>query len=189
MKVFIGCSSREEIPEEYKKDCKDYLEKIFEENNDLVFGADNKGFMGLSYETAQKFERKIIGICPELYKKDFENLNCTTEIIAKNVGERTDEMIKNSDALVFLPGGLGTVYELFTAIETKRSHEHAKPIIIYNSCDYFDRLIKLLEKMYDENFTAEKYKEVYYISNSAEDTINYIKNYYSKEKNYQRKIK
>jgi len=182
MNIFIGCSSRDDIPEKYKKDCKEYLEKIFKENHNLVFGADNKGFMGLSYETALKFGRSITGICPELYKDDFKNLECTTEIIAKNVGERTDEMIKNSDALVFLPGGLGTIYELFTAIESKRSHEHDKPIILYNSCNYFDRLISLLEKMYDENFTAQKSASLYYIAETAEETLDYINYYYDKEK-------
>lgn len=181
MEIFVGCSSRDDIPEKYKKDCKEYLENIFEENNNLVFGADNKGFMGLSYETALKFGRSITGICPELYKEDFKNLQCNTEIIAKNVGERTDEMIKNSDALIFLPGGLGTIYELFTAIESKRSHEHDKPILIYNSCNYFDRLIKLLEKMYEENFTAEKCANLYHITTSAEDTKEYIKDYYNNQ--------
>ena len=91
-------------------------------------------------------------------------------------------MIKNSDALVFLPGGLGTIYELFTAIETKRSHEHDKPIILYNSCNYFDRLISLLEKMYDENFTAQKSASLYYIAETAEETLDYINYYYDKEK-------
>jgi len=174
MDIFIGCSSREDIPEKYKEDCKKYLENIFKENNNLVFGADNKGFMGLSYETALRFKRSIIGICPEAYKDDFKNLNCDIEIIAKNVGERTDEIIKNSDALVFLPGGIGTIHELFTAIESKRSHEHDKPIVIYNSCNYFDKLIALLEKMYEENFAIEIKDTLYHISDSSEDTLNYI---------------
>lgn len=189
MNILIGCSSREDIPEKYKQDCKQYLEELFKEDNNLVFGADNKGFMGLSYEIAKKNSRKIIGVCPELYKDDFKNLDCTTEIVTKTVVERTEQMIKNSEALIFIPGGLGTVYELFTAIETKRSHEHNKPIIIYNSCNYYDKLISLLEKMYEENFASRKWTELYHITDNAKDTLAYIEEYYKKEKNNQRIIK
>ena len=52
---------------------------------------------------------------------------------ATGIIDRTDGLIRESDVLLFLPGGFGSVYELFTAIESKRCHEHDRSIIIYNS--------------------------------------------------------
>ena len=122
MNIFIGCSSRNEIPEKYINDSEELLIELFK-NNDLVFGADNTGLMGLSHDIASQNNRNIIGICPEKYKHDFKNLNCSEEIITKNVNDRNTEIVKNSDLLLFLPGGIGTLCEMLTAIETKRNHE------------------------------------------------------------------
>jgi len=178
MKLFIGCSSRTSIPEKYINDSKEYLEKLFSLSNDLVFGAYNNGLMGLSYEMCKKNNGKVIGICPKAYEDDFENLDCDTEITTVSVSNRTDKLIEESDALIFLPGGIGTIYEFFAALEFKRCHEFDKPIIIYNSCGFFDKMFELLEITYKENFTPREFSDLYYVSSSARDTLNYIENYY-----------
>ena len=178
MKLFIGCSSSMKIKDEYMVDCKKYLDELFKEDNDLVFGACNQSLMGLSYESALKNKRNVIGIVPEIYKDQLNNFS-GEYILTKTISNRTDSLIKESDALIFLPGGIGTVYELFTAIESKRSGEVDKPIIIYNSCGYFDKLFSFLDEIYKEKFADEIVKTNYYISNSANDTIKYLKEYYN----------
>lgn len=178
MNLFIGSSSIETIPQKYLTDCEIYLEKLFQENNDLVFGAYNYGIMNLSYENALKYNRKITSIVPELYKDDLKELTSTHEIITKNTPERTNALFQKSDALIFLPGGIGTIYELFAAIECKRNHEFNKPIIIYNSCNFFNELLTLLEKLYQEKFIKENVKQHYHISSNAKDTLEYINKYY-----------
>ena len=177
LKLFIGCSSSNDIDEYYNTDCRNYLEELFKLNNDLVFGAYNKGLMAIAYDIALNYNRKIIGITPEIFKDALEELTCTKEIITKNINSRTEELIEESEALIFLPGGIGTIYELFTAIEKKRSGEFNKPIIIYNSNNYFDKLLVFLEDTYNQNFTSTSVKNCYYISNSAIDTIKYLNNY------------
>lgn len=177
MKLFIGCSSRNEIPKKYENDCKKYLNELFKYKNDLIFGACSTGLMGLSYSIAKENDREVIGICPKAYKKDLLDLNCTKEIITNSISERTDKVIKQSDAIIFLPGGIGTTYELFTAIESKRSKEFDKPIVIYNSNNFFDKLIDFLDKTYEEKFSNLNIKDCYYITYDAKDTINYLINY------------
>lgn len=177
MRLFIGCSSSDDISKSYFDDCSKYLEELFKIDNDLVFGAYNKGLMGLAYQKAIKYERNIIGITPEIFKGDAIELDYTNLIITKNISRRTDELIKESDALLFLPGGVGTIYELFTVIESKRSGEFNKPIIIYNSNSYFDKLLLFLDNCICEKFTSKEVKGCYYVSKSAEDTINYLNNY------------
>ena len=178
MKLFIGCSSSNDIKKEYFKDCEEYLEELFKLDNDLVFGAYNKGLMSLSYNIAKKHKRKIIGITPKIFEDALKELDCTKTIITNTINDRTTDLIKESDALIFLPGGVGTVYEFFTALESKRSGEFDKPIIIYNSNNFFDKLLSLLEDIYKENFTSSNVKKCYHITNNAIDTIKYLNNYY-----------
>lgn len=173
MKIFVGCASSEEIPAQYLEDSKKYLSVLLKDN-DLIFGAYNKGIMGLSYDIAKENKRKIIGICPEVYQKDLEDLDLDIKGVTASISERTMELINKSDAIIFMPGGIGTMQELFTAIESKRSKEFDKPIIIYNSNGYFDETLKMLEKIYDEKFTSKIVKECYHVSNSIEDTLEYL---------------
>ena len=75
MKIFIGSSSSENIEEKYKEDCRLLLEEILK-NNDLIFGACNRGLMGISYKIAKNNKRKVTGMCPKVYKESLQELEC-----------------------------------------------------------------------------------------------------------------
>ena len=150
--------------------------------HDLVFGTCKSGLMGIAHDITKKLGGKVIGICPDAYKDDFKILDCDVEIVTKTVSERTDSVIRESDALVFIAGGIGTLYELLTAIECKRCHEFDKPIVIYNGTGYFDKLLNFFEQLYTQRFVREKDKTTYFISDSVEEIKEYIENY-NKQKN------
>ena len=175
MKIFIGCSSSNDIPEKYKKDCEKYLKIILKEN-DLVFGGDNTGLMSMSYNIARGKKREIIAASPKIFKNNINKIEYDKKVITEDIFDRTKELIKCSDASIFLPGGIGTIYEFFSLLESKRSHEFSKPIIINNCQNYYDKMFELLDKIYDENFSKRKNSKNYHISNSAEDTLNYLNN-------------
>ncbi len=179
MKLFIGCSANNEIPEKYKEDCKKYLNTILKDN-DLLFGACNDGLMGISYNIALSNNSNIIGISPDFYKENFKYLKCNKEIITKTVNDRTNTLIKESDAIIFLPGGIGTLYELLTCIESKRGNEFNKPIILYNSNNYYNELLSFIDKMMNEGFATKEVLSNFHISNNAKDTLDYINNYNKK---------
>ena len=176
MKLFIGCSSRNEIPKKYIKSCKDYLDYLFDYDNDLIFGADSRGIMGVCYDIAKSKKRKIIGVTPEAFKKDSEGLEYDELIFTENISERTYKVISMCDALVFLPGGIGSIYEFFSSLEFIRSGEFNKPIVIYNSDHYYDNMLEMLEKIYEEKFADNNL--FYHVSYDAKDTLEYINNYY-----------
>lgn len=176
--IFIGCSSRNDIPKQYLDDCNTYLEGLFNYETNLVFGASNDGLMGISYNIAKDKKRDIIGICPYAYQEDLKKLNCNKQIITKTVQERTSKLFELSDALVFLPGGIGTIYEFFASLEYMRTKEIEKPIILYNSCGYYDTMFKFLDEISQLNFVSLEDNRIYHISNSADDTIDYINEYY-----------
>ena len=177
MKIFIGCSSSEYISNKYLDDCRIILDKLFSLDNDLVFGVCNRGLMGLSHDVAKEYNRDVFGICPGIYRKQLMDVSCTCEEVTTTVGERTRRVFEESDILLFLPGGVGTVYELFSAIEWKRSNELNKSIVIYNSLGYFDKLLELFDLIYENGFTSREIEKCYYVSNNMGDIINYIDSY------------
>jgi uncharacterized protein (TIGR00730 family) len=177
MKIFIGCSSSDEIDRNYLIESEKYLEKIFAEDNDLVFGACNKGIMGSAYKAAIKNKRQVISLCTKAYQDDLNMLNSNESLITNSIMERTEKLLNICDAIVFLPGGVGTMCELFSAIDSKRTKEFDKPIIIYNINNYFDDAINMLNKIYKEKFSDESIRDCYHISTSYEDTIDYLNNY------------
>ena len=177
MNIAVCCSSSNDIGKRYLESSKILLQQIFKSNNDLVFGAMNSGIMGIAYKTAKQNNRKVIGIAPEIYKDDFKELDCDKEILTKNVNDRTAALMDNSDVLMFLPGGVGTLYELMTAIEMKRSREMDKPIILCNDTGFFDEIIHMLDKMYEQNFTNPKVRLSYNVANDYETILGLLNKY------------
>ena len=182
MNIAVCCSSSNDINRKYLESSKRLLQLIFKGNNNLVFGAMDSGIMGIAYRVAKQNNRKVIGIAPEIYKEDFKELDCDKEILTKNVNDRTDELINNSDILIFLPGGIGTLYELMTAIEMKRSKEFDKPIILYNATGFFDDIIHMLDKTYAQNFTDFKVRLNYNIAKDSRTVMDLLNKYNSIDK-------
>lgn len=173
MRLFIGSSSSETIPEKYIKDCTKLIEVLLKDN-DLVFGAYNKGLMGISYKTAKKNNRSVTGICSEFYIESFKDLECDKEEITVNMLDSTMKIYKDSDAMVLLPGGFGTIYEFFTANYSKICNEINIPIILYNSCGYYDKLLSFIDDVCKENFVKESEKGKFVVANTIEEVMEYL---------------
>ncbi len=170
MRLFVGCSSSNDIDIKYKEDCNKLLSLVFQ-NHDLVVSADDTGIMGIAQKIARDNHREVIGICHSLYLDDISKVSCDKKILVDNVFDRTDQLLKYSDAILFLPGGIGTVFEIMAVIEKKRSLEIDKPIIIYNSFHYFDFLLDMLNKIYQEKFSSDGVKDMYLVTDNYEEVL------------------
>lgn len=136
----------------------------------LITGACS-GLISFLQNIFDEYGMDVIIMEVSCYKKDnykykFYNHN--------TIGDRKYAIIYNSDLLIFLPGGIGTLDEIFTAIESRRALEHNKDIIIINSFGYYNDLITMLDTMYKNNFASDEFKNLYYIFDSADEAIKYI---------------
>ena len=173
MNLFICSSAQTNIDRKYYDDSEKLFNELLKDNN-LVFGAWDEGIMKLSYDIAKKYGRKVIGITPKFYKDVFSRIDCDEAIVTETMLDSTLKIFEKSDAIIWLPGGFGTVYEIFTAIQSKRCDEHDLPLIIYNSCGYYDKLIDFIKYMCKEKFGEDSVMEMFYIANSVSDVINYL---------------
>ena len=175
MNIFVGCSSKDTDNKEYNKLAEDIGKFIVNEKYNFVFGGCGTGLMGKIYSVVSKsHDSKIIVTIAEAYKKQLEDISYDEFYISDTVNKRKDCFIKKSDVMIFIPGGIGTVDEILTAIETKRSRQHNSPIIIININHYFDNLLNMFEQIYDENFADSKNKELYNVVDSLDEAIKYL---------------
>ena len=177
MNIFIGCSAGENIDELYKETSRQLINNISKVNNlNLVFGAYHKGIMGICYDEFKNNNKKVIGITPNIYRDVLKEMNCDEEIITNTTMERFNEIYKKSNMFLFLPGGIGTLAELFNAIEENRTNDsNKKLIIIYNKDYFYTSLIKTLYKMYENKFIENELSNYLIIESEDEKIIELIK--------------
>ena len=176
MKIFIGGSVREQIDEKYKNEAQKLADIIVKSECDVMYCASRWGEVGIIYnELVQKYPDRVHTAVPKAHLKYKDTEITDKTVITNTINERTDYILKNSDVCIFLPGGIGSIYEIMSSIETKRASEHNSKLIIVNLFGYYDDLIKMLDKVFEEDFADKKDRENYVIVDNIEDIKKYIK--------------
>ena len=143
-------------------------------NNDitLVYGGGKIGMMGVLSETIFKKGGNVIGIIPSLLKKEeVVNKNVTELIITKTMSERKVMMSKLVDGYISLPGGFGTLDELFEGLTLGQLHIEQKPNGILNINGFFNHTLKQLDHMVTEGYLKKENKEMLLIGNNVSELM------------------
>lgn len=171
MNVFIGCSSSNDIDKIYRDSAIEVSGYLASHGYNLVVGGVN-GTMGVIKDIFIRNNQGVMVMSVSRYNDVEDN---TLSIYNHNtVSDRKYSLISNSNLIIFLPGGFGTIDEIFTAIESKRAGEHNNSIILVNINNYYADLIKQLDKIYKESFAKKDDSKLYIIVDSVEDAIRYI---------------
>jgi len=119
----------------------------------LVSGGGRVGMMGAVADAARASGAHTLGVIPQ-YLVDLEVADTSADelIVTADMGERKNIMIERSDAFITLPGGLGTLDELFEVWTTATLDLHAKPIIVVNASGFYDGLLSWLDRLADTEF-------------------------------------
>ena len=144
----------------------------------LVFGGGAQGVMGATAGGTKQGGGKVIGVSPSFFNVDgmiFEN--CTELIRPETMRERKKMLEEMSDAFIMAPGGIGTFDEFFEIITLKQLSRHTKAIAIFNVNNYFDDLLKMMEKGIKEDFIKEECRDLYKVFDNIDEMLDYIENY------------
>ncbi|MBT8155427.1 TIGR00730 family Rossman fold protein [Epibacterium ulvae] len=121
----------------------------------LVYGAGDVGLMGTVARAAMGAGGEVFGIIPEhLVKREVGKSDLTTFVVTETMHERKKVMLYNADAVVVLPGGMGSLDELFEAITWRQLGLHDKPIFILNIDGYWEPLRSLIDHVIDQGFAG-----------------------------------
>tara|TARA_R110000772_G_scaffold99544_1_gene199446 strand:+ start:408 stop:899 length:492 start_codon:yes stop_codon:yes gene_type:complete len=131
-------------------------ESLARENWRLVYGAGDVGLMGAVARAAQVAGGKTFGVIPEhLVKWEVGKTDLTQYIVTETMHERKKVMFMNCDAVVVLPGGAGSLDELFEVLTWRQLGLHNKPIILVNTKGYWGPLLSLVDHVVAEGFADE----------------------------------
>lgn len=155
------------------------LGEILAENGiELIYGGAQVGLMGKLADGALSKKGKVTGVIPEFLKtKEIEHRGLSELILVKTMHERKALMHDRSDAFIALPGGFGTMEELFEILTWAQLNLHQKPIGILNINGYYDALIQLIDKMIEEDLLRNEYKGMLLVSDSIEDLLSQMNLY------------
>jgi hypothetical protein len=151
---------------------------LAKQNIKLVYGGSNVGLMTAVADGALGEGGNVIGVLPHFLKaKEVAHVGLTQLIIVDNMHERKMMMNELCDGVIALPGGFGTLEELFEMLTWAQLGLHQKPIAILNTNGFYDSLITLLNSMVDNGFLKSVNKEMLIVSSDIEELLNKMKNY------------
>ncbi len=135
----------------------------------LVYGAAKIGVMGSLAKSVLDKHGEVIGIIPEfLKKKEVVHLGLTQLITTVNMHDRKLKMQEVSDGFIALPGGLGTLEELFEILTWLQLGLHSKPIGLLNVNGFYDDLLQLFENMVRKGFVSMENYELLIVDSEAD---------------------
>ena len=148
------------------------LAKEFVANGIRVkYGGGSTGLMGVLADEVIKGGGKVIGVMPEFMRSVEWDHKQVDMLYTLTMAERKFELMENVDGLVALPGGTGTLEELFEAITTKRLGKFSKPIVILNVDGFYDSLEQLFRRMCDDNFISREHMRMFEFVKSPHEVI------------------
>ena len=154
--VCIYCGSRDGVKPAYAQAAEDTGSMLAANNWRLVYGAGDVGLMGRVANAVQSAGGTTFGVIPthlldwEVGKRDLDSF-----IITETMHERKKVMLMNSDAVVMIPGGAGSLDEFFEALTWRQLGLHAKPIFLLNTEKYWQPLLDLMDHFVNEGFAGE----------------------------------
>lgn len=144
----------------------------------LVYGGGHVGLMGAVANGAVDNKGITIGVIPEFLKaKELAHTNLTELIVVDTMHERKSKMNELSDGVIALPGGYGTLEELFEMLTWAQLDIHQKPIGILNTNGFYDDLLDMIGKMVEKGFLHRTYLEMIAVDSDIDRLLNAMEHY------------
>jgi uncharacterized protein (TIGR00730 family) len=168
--VFAG--SRVGNNPEYERAARELGELLAERRIRVIFGGGNRGLMGALADATLARGGEIIGVMPHALER-YEVAHCgLTELHWVNsMHERKAMMAERADGFIALPGGFGTLDELFEALTWLQLELHAKPVGLLNAGHFFDPLLTFLDRLASEGFVREADRRAVLVAETSVDVI------------------
>ena len=179
--IFCGSSSTEEKKSSFNKEHGKIAKTIGKElairKIKIIYGGANVGLMGLMADEALKNKGEVIGIGLKSFKKwNILHKKITKLYLVNTLQKRKELMYKKSDAFIALPGGIGTIDEVFEVIATNILTKSTKLLILLNYNKFWDSLINLLNNNIKQKYSKKEIKDNIRITTSVSKIFTILDN-------------
>jgi uncharacterized protein (TIGR00730 family) len=170
--VCVYCGSSDNIHADYMTAAYEMGAALADQKLQLVYGAGSTGLMGAVAKGALENGSEVIGVMPGIFNTPTLVHNGLTRLeIVDDMHKRKARLAKLADAFIALPGGFGTMEELFEILTWAQIGLHEKPVGLLNVRHYFDPLLDLIENARVEGFIYNEHRELFTSSEKPMDLL------------------
>ena len=170
MKICVFCSANQQIDNEFFTMTEELGAWAAKNGHSIVYGGVNQGLMECLGKAAKEAGGRTIGIIPMVVEKsgrmsDYVDI----EIPCDNLTDRKQLMMDQSDVFIALPGGIGTMDEVFTVAASATIGYHDKPLILYNMKGFWNPLIAFLDDLKAKGMIRGDWQDIIKTADSIEE--------------------
>ncbi len=170
MKIAVFCSANKNIDPDFFQMTEELGKWMGENHHDLVFGGCAMGLMDCIGKSVKAHGGRTIGVVPSRVEKGgrtFQDLD--VEIPCDNLSDRKDLMLAQSDIVVALPGGIGSLDEIFTVAASHTIGYHSKMVILYNMKGFWSSTIALLDDLQAKGMIRGEWHDYIEVANNFDE--------------------
>lgn len=170
--ICVYCASSNTVAENHKQTAAHFGQLMAEQGIRLVFGGGRVGLMGIVAQGVMDHGGTVIGYIPDhLNEAEVGHTGITELHVVDTMHTRKRLMFEQSDAFVVIPGGLGTLDELFEILTWRQLGLHDKPVLILNQDGFWDPLLTLIDHMIAENTARPSVYDLYTVVTDVADIL------------------
>ena len=178
MKVSVFCSANSVIDPDFFAMTEELGQWLVANGHSIVFGGCNLGLMECIAKSVKKAGGQTVGVIPRLVEEHGEISDyIDVEIFCDNLSDRKELMLRHSDAAIALPGGIGTLDEVFTMAASHTIGYHHKPVVLYNMKGFWNKTIEMLDDLQARGFIRGDYHEIIIPADGLEELARLLAEY------------
>mgnify|MGYP005754455761 CR=1 FL=1 len=169
-KIGVFCSASSRVPEKYLKEARRIGEAIGRAGRSLVYGGTSMGMMREISQGVKASGGELLGVVPEIFVKNGRiDPDLDHVIRCRDLSDRKAIMVQEAEVFLALPGGVGTLDEVFSTMASCTLGYHGKQVIFYNMDGFWDPVIEFLGRIDREGFMKKEARESFMTASSLEE--------------------
>jgi uncharacterized protein (TIGR00730 family) len=159
--IAVYCGASLGAKPRYAEAARELARALVEHNIALVYGGGKVGLMGVIADEVLRLGGEASGVIPRaLVEREVGHTGLTRQFVVKDMHERKAMMSDLSDGFIALPGGMGTLEELFEMLTWSQLGIHAKPVGLFNVDGFYDGLVRFVRHLHEEGFVRAQHLDL-----------------------------
>lgn len=180
--ICVFCGASEGTSPEYRLAAEQLGKTIANQNRRLIYGGGNKGLMGIIANAVLANGGEVIGIIPErLVQAETAHHGITRLEVVENMHQRKARLSELADGFIAMPGGTGTLEEVFEVWTGMQIGYHEKPVALFNVSGFWQSLLNFLEHSVNEGFIRESFYQTLIVSDNNELILKHMDEFVPKD--------
>ncbi len=170
MNIAVFCSANDLIDPEHFRLTTELGEWMAQERHTLVFGGCASGLMECAARAVKEHGGRTLGVIPSIIEQGGRrSKHLDIDIPCDNLADRKELLMAHADAFIALPGGIGTLDEVFTVAASKTIGYHQRPVILYNMHGFWNQLTILLDDLQQRGFIRGSWHDHFVVANTLDE--------------------